>query len=183
MQALVDYQKSERINGTVYDMSPANTNHIRIQRNLSGIIWSFLRGKRCDVFTEIGVDFDEDNYFIPDLVVVCDPNKITHRGINGAPDFVVEVLSTSTRKRDIDIKKQTYERFGVKEYWIINPKDESIEVYILKNGKYELDNVYHNLSEEDWDELDEDEKAQQQLSLKISLYSDLEIPVKDIFEI
>ncbi len=183
MQALVDYKKSEFINGTVYDMRPANTKHIAIQRNLSGIIFNFLKGKRCNLFTGIGVDFDEDNYFIPDLVVVCDPNKITHRGINGAPDFVVEVLSTSTRKRDIDIKKQTYERFGVKEYWIINPKDESIEAYLLKNGKYELDNVYHNLSEEDWDELDEDEKAQQQLSLKISLYSDLEIPVKDIFEI
>lgn len=183
MRALADYQKSELINGTVYDMSPANTKHIAIQRNLSAIIFNFLKGKRCKLFTEIGVDFDADNYFIPDLIVVCDPNKITHRGIKGAPDFVVEVLSTSTRKRDIAIKKQTYERFGVREYWIINPKDESIETYLLKDGKYELDNVYHNFTEEEWSYMDEDEKAQQQLSLKISLYSDLEIPVKDIFEI
>ena len=182
MDALADYKKSELIDGVVYAMSPANTKHIIIQGNLNRIIGNFLRGKRCKVFSEIGVYLDKDNYFIPDLVVVCDRNKITDRGIEGVPDFVVEVLSLSTRKKDITVKKDTYERFGVKEYWIISPKDEAIEVYLLKDGKYELDNVYHNASEYDMEFMNEEEKSEIHLSLKISLYDDLEIQTKDIFE-
>ena len=182
MEALADYKKSELIGGVVYDMSPANTKHINIQNNLIAIIRQYLKGKRCRAFTEIGVYLDKDNYFIPDLVVVCDRNKITDRGIEGVPDFVVEVLSLSTRKKDITVKKDTYERFGVKEYWIISPKDEAIEVYLLQDGKYELDNVYHNASEYDMEFMNEEEKSEIHLSLKISLYDDLEIQTKDIFE-
>ena len=116
--------------------------------------------------------------------MVCDPQKVTKQGISGAPDFVVEVLSISSKKKDRATKKDTYERFGVKEYWIIDPKAESIEVYILRNGKYELDGVYHNLdeSEIDFKHMNESEKAEIKLSLKISLYDDLEIQTKDIFE-
>ena len=80
------------------------------------------------------------------------------------------------------VKKDTYEKFGVKEYWIIDPKGESITVYILRNGKYELDEIYHNISDSEWEELDDEDKAEYRLSLKISLYDDLEIAVKDIFE-
>ena len=183
MPALAEYVKTEIVNGVEYDMSPASTKHIIIQGNLFGIIRNFLKGKQCKVFTEIGVDLDEDNYVIPDLLVVCDRNKITDKGIKGAPDFVVEVLSPSTRRKDITIKKDLYERFGVKEYWIISPKDESIEVYILQNGKYVLDNVYHNVTSEDMEHMNEAEKAEIHVSLKISLYDDLEIQTKDIFEI
>lgn len=183
MPALAEYIKTEIIDGAEYDMSPANTKHIVIQRNLSAIIYNFLKGKQCRVFTEIGVDLDENNYVIPDLLVVCDRNKITDKGINGTPDFVVEVLSPSTKRKDITVKKDLYERFGVKEYWIISPKEESIEVYILQNGKYVLDNVYHNATAEDMEHMNEEEKAEIHLSLKISLYDDLEIQTKDIFEI
>lgn len=183
MPALAEYTKTEIIDGVEYDMSPANTKHVVIQRNLSAIIYNFLKGKQCRVFTEIGVDLDENNYLIPDLLVVCDRNKITDRGINGTPDFVVEVLSPSTKRKDITVKKDLYERFGVKEYWIISPKEESIEVYILQDGKYVLDNVYHNATAEDMERMNEEEKAEIHLSLKISLYDDLEIQMKDIFEI
>ena len=182
MDALADYKKSELIDGVVYAMSPANTKHIIIQGNLNRIIGNFLRGKQCKVFSEIGVHFDDDNYLIPDVTVVCDRSKITDQGIKGSPDFVVEVLSFSTHRKDITIKKQIYERFGVKEYWIISPKDETIEVYILRNGKYELDGVYHNATEEDMKYLSDREKAEINLSLKLSLYDDLEIQVKEIFE-
>ena len=184
MEALADYIKTEIIDGVEYDMSPANTKHIVIQRNLSRIIGNFLHGKQCKVFTEIGVDLDECHYLIPDLLVVCDRDKITERGISGVPDFIVEVLSPSTKRKDITIKKDTYERFGVKEYWIIDSKAESIEVYILRNGKYELDGVYHNIDENEIDmkHMNESEKAEIKVSLKISLYDDLEIQTKDIFE-
>ena len=183
MPELAEYLKTELVEGVEYDMSPANTKHISIQRNLSAVIYNFLKGKQCRVFTEIGVSFDANNYFIPDLIVVCDRSKITDQGIIGAPDFVVEILSPSTKRKDITVKKAVYERFGVKEYWIISPNDESIEVYLLHDGHYELDNVYHNATEKDMEHMSEAEKAEIHLSLKISLYDDLEIQTKDIFEI
>ena len=182
MHAIQEDWKTELVQGREIAMSPASIRHIAIQRNLGGIIWQFLRGKKCQVMMEAEVVFDEDNKFIPDLIVVCDPDKIKKNHIEGAPDFVVEVLSPSTRRRDITTKKEIYEKYGVKEYWIISPKDEAIEVYILRDGRYELDGVYHNFDEEDWAALSEAEKAEQQLSLKISLYSDLEIQVKEVFE-
>ena len=182
MEGLSDYQKIELIHGNEYAMSPATIKHIIVQRNLSGIIWNFLRGKRCQVFAEAEVIFDENIHLIPDLLVVCNKEKIKKNFIQGAPDFIVEVLSPSTKRRDMTVKKDIYEKYGVKEYWLINPKDESIEVYLLHEGKYQLDDIYHNFDEEDWAALTEKEKSEQQLSLKISLYDDLEILVKDIFE-
>lgn len=182
MYVIQEEPKTELIEGHEIAMSPASIKHFFIQRNLAVIIGSFLRGKKYQLLMEAEVIFDEENHFIPDLMVVCEPDKIKKNYIEGAPDFIVEVLSPSTRRRDVTIKKETYEKYGVKEYWIISPKDEAIEVYILRNGKYELDNIYHNFDEEDWAALSETEKAEQQLSLKISLYNDLKIQVKEIFE-
>ena len=182
MEALAEYIKTEKIDGIEYDMSPANTKHINIQNNLITIIRQYLKGKKCRAFSEIGVHFDEDNYFIPDITVVCDRSKITEQGIKGTPDFVAEVLSFSTYRKDITVKKDIYEKFGVKEYWIISPKDEIIEVYLLRQGKYQLDNIYHNATEQDMKYMSEREKAEINVSLKLSLYDDLEIQVKDIFE-
>ena len=96
MQALEDYQKSELIDGVVYDMSPANMKHIFIQGNLFNIIRNFLHGKRCKVMFEAEVRFDERNKFIPDIAIVCKPEQIKSSYIDGAPDFVAEVLSRST---------------------------------------------------------------------------------------
>ena len=78
---------------------------------------------------------------------------------------------------------RVYEKYGVKEYWIVDPKAESIDAYLLKDGKFELDETYHNISDEEWEELSEEERAQERLSLKLSLYDELEIKVKDVFEI
>ena len=182
MYAIQEDPKIELIQGREIAMSPASIKHIVIKRNLAVIIGGFLRKKKCQLLLEAEVIFDEENKFIPDLIVVCEPDKIKKNHIEGAPDFIVEVLSPSTKRRDVTIKKDIYEKYGVKEYWIISPKEESIEVYILHNGKYELDNIYHNFDEEDWNALSEAEKAEQQLSFKISLYDDLEILVKDVFE-
>ena len=182
MYAIQEEPKTELIEGREIAMSPASIKHIFVQRNLAISIDTFLRGKKCQLLLEAEVIFDEENKFIPDLMVVCEPDKIKKNHIEGAPDFIVEVLSPSTKRRDITIKKEIYEKYGVKEYWIISPKEESIEVYILHNGKYELDNVYHDFDEEDWAALSDAEKAEQQLSLKLSLYNDLEIQIKDVFE-
>ena len=113
--------------------------------------------------------------------MVCDPAKIKLNHIEGAPDFVAEILSPSTEKRDVGIKKDIYEKFGVREYWIIHPKAESVTVYLLKDRKYLLDNVYHLLSEEELECLSEEERAEQEVPLKLSLYDDLEIRLEDLF--
>ena len=182
MEALKDYRKSERISGVVYNMSPANIRHIRIQGHLHRIIGNFLHGKKCMVFSEAEVAFSEQDHLVPDISIVCDRSKVKDTCIDGAPDFVAEILSPSTRKRDMTVKKDLYEKYGVKEYWIISPKDEAIEVYRLnEHGVYYLDNIYTNFSENEWERLVDEEKAEQKLSLKISLYDDLEIQLKDIF--
>ena len=182
MNALQESKKTEIINGVVYDMAPPNNKHRTIQANLLLIIGGFLRGKRCRVFFESEIRFDEEISLLPDLFVVCDPSKIKKQYTEGAPDFVAEILSPSTKKRDITIKKAIYERYGVKEYWIIS-QDESIEVYRLnEKSKYELYNVYQNFTDYEWGRMSDTERAEQSPSLKLSLYDDLEIQVKDIFE-
>ena len=175
--------KVELISGQEVMMAPAaGTLHNGVGMNLSWIIRGYLRGKRCKVFYETEVWLDEENHFIPDLMIICDRSKIRPGHIEGAPDLVIEILSPSTRKNDVGEKKDAYERFGVKEYWIVSPKEETVDVYILKDGKFVVDNSYHNYSEDEWEDMSEAERAAAKLSLKVSLYDDFEIQVKDIFE-
>ena len=175
-------EKYELVNGEEITLSAASIPHLRIQRKLSRIIDNYLKGKRCELFCEAKVVFDDKNCLQPDLLVVCDKDKIKLTQIEGAPDFVAEILSPATQFRDFGIKKDIYEAFGVQEYWIIDPMAKSILVYLLKDGKYNLDSTYHSYSEEEWEGLTEKEKLQQKLTLKLSLYDDLEIEVKELFE-
>ncbi|MBR2215245.1 MAG: Uma2 family endonuclease [Selenomonadaceae bacterium] len=181
----IDYEDEsyEIIGGETIMRAAAAIPHIRIQGYLFNILYNFLKGKKCEVFSEARVDFDDENSFVPDLLVVCDKNKIKETHIEGAPDFIVEVLSLSTQERDYTIKKNIYEKYGVKEYWIIDPVAKNIIVHLWKNGKYRVAGVYHGFSEKEWNEyLTDTERARQKLSLKISLYDDLEIKVNEIFE-
>ena len=73
--------------------------------------------------------------------------------------MVVEIISKSTKNRDYTIKKDTYEKFGVKEYWIVDPYMKSISVYLLRDGKYELDDEYIYFNDKEFELLDEEEKA------------------------
>lgn len=175
-------ERYELINGEEVMLAAASLPHLDIQRNLTRIIDNYLRGKRCKLYYEAKVIFDDTIWFQPDLLVVCDRNKLKGNHIEGAPDFIAEILSPTTYFRDFGIKKDTYEKYGVKEYWIINPKDETVMVYLLKDGRYQLDGTYHNYTEEEWEVLSDREKEQQKLALKLSLYDDLEIEVKEIFE-
>jgi Uma2 family endonuclease len=135
-----DGQRWELIKGEAYCMSPApGRSHQYIQAALVSQIFSFLRGKPCDVY---GSPFDvrlseqtdaSDNYVEtvvqPDLLVVCDKTKLDERGCNGAPDLVVEIISPSTAKMDLTVKYGLYEKHGVKEYWIIHPAEHTLLVY------------------------------------------------------
>lgn len=180
---MLDYVEKEYecIDGREIMMSPANTKHLRIQGNFYCILRNYLNRKRCEVFSEHRVVLEEKTWLQPDLLVVCDPSKIKRTCIEGTPDFIVEILSLATQNRDLGIKKDLYEKYGVKEYWVIDPKKESVTVFLLKEDRYVLDHIYQNFTEEEWGDLTEEEKEEQRLFLKLSLYDDLEISLKEIF--
>ena len=174
---------TEKINGQEVLMSPRPaTRHAITAGNIYHIFRRFLKGKRCKTFIEPDVFLDENNNFVPDVLIVCDRGKIKYNGIHGAPDLVVEVLSASTAARDKGIKKAAYEKAGVKEYWIADTASKSVEVYHLRNGRLELDDVYLVYPPEEWERMTEEQRAAARLTVKVSLYDDLFVDVREVFE-
>ena len=175
---------SETIHGKTVLMSPSpNAKHNGTVRNLTRIFSTFLRGKRCRLFVDgIDVHLDDENTFVPDLAIVCDRGKIKGDGIHGAPDLVIEITSPSTHRNDRLVKFNRYQRAGVREYWIADPVSESIEVYCVRNGRFALDHVYVVFPEWEWARMNDEERAATRLSVKVSLYDDLIIDIREIFE-
>ncbi|GHU96630.1 hypothetical protein FACS189483_00160 [Spirochaetia bacterium] len=135
--------RAEIINGEVYAMSPPLTVHQRISMNLTVKIGTWLEGKTCELFpAPFGVrlfpkeDYSDDTVLEPDLVVICDSAKIDERGCNGAPDLVIEILSPSNTNRDTLVKLNLYLDAGVREYWIVDPKNQYVQIYTLDQGRY-----------------------------------------------
>ena len=135
----------ELINGVAYDMTPApNTEHQQLCMNLSVRISNALDeakrksgGGECAVFAAPTDVYLESGVVQPDLLVVCDREKISKRGIEGAPDLVVEILSPSTAGKDWSHKRWAYEAAGVPEYLIVDP-DERLGVLLrLEAGRYQ----------------------------------------------
>lgn len=174
----------EIINGKTVMMSPSPaTNHNKVITNITYLFKSYLRGKRCINFSDgVDVHFDEKNIVIPDAMIVCRKDIIKGDGIYGTPDLVVEVLSPSTATRDKKTKKALYEKYGVEEYWIVDPAGKSIEVYHLRNKKMDLDQVYAVYPDWQWCKMTEAEKAEAVLTLRVSLYDDFAIDIREIFE-
>ena len=132
------------------------------------------------------VHFPDGNLFQPDFVFVSAANdKIVvdnkHRTIHGVPDMVAEVFSRSTLKRDVGIKKDVYERNGVKEYWIIDPWRESVEVYLLCEGKYFLDDIYQNYSDNELSELTDAERAEVKMEIPVAVLDGFKVKIRNIF--
>jgi len=139
------------------------------------------------IFTDnMGVHFPDGSLFRPDFTFVSVANeKIVidnkHKTIHGVPDMVAEVFSRSTMHNDISIKKDVYERNGVKEYWMIDLWRESISVYLLRDGKYFLDDVYQNWSEDELNELTVDERAEIKLEVPVAVLDGFKVKIKNIF--
>ena len=172
----------EVINGQVYMMSRTGTNHMIIERNILTSFQNYLKGKRCIPFNEIDVFLSEDDNFIPDVLIVCDPEIIESDGIYGTPDLVVEIASPSTARRDRMEKFAAYEKYGVKEYWIVSPQEKRVEVYLRKDDRLVLDNVYSIYHDFEWKRLTDEQKAMVKQSIKVSLYDDFYVKLEDIFE-
>ena len=180
---LYDAPRTELIDGKVVAMSPRPTvDHNAISFNLSRVFGNYLMGKPCRPFGD-GVDLylTEKDHFIPDFMIVCDKNKIKRTHVEGAPDLVVEVLSPGTAKRDKIHKKNLYERCGVREYWIVNPVDRSIEQYVLENGAFTLRDVYYHYRPYELDDMTDEEKAELVTEFRCTLFDDLSIKLAEVF--
>ena len=179
--AYQEQPREELLNGKIYMMSSPTVNHSQIASNIYYAFRSYLKGKTCRAFND-GVDvyLTEKDRVIPDAMIVCNKNNIKLDGIHGAPDLVVEVLSPGTAKNDKGYKKDLYEKSGVKEYWIIDPVPRSIEVYLLTDGKFALDEVYalypEGLS------VTEKEREKKKKEIQVSLYNDFCISLEEIFK-
>ena len=104
--------------------------------NILVIFRNYLRGKHCRAYGDnIDVFLDDNNHFRPDASIICDRSKIKGDGIHGAPDLVAEILSRTTSKNDRGVKMKAYERFGVKEYWIVDPVKENVLVFFFEEDK------------------------------------------------
>ncbi|WP_330364419.1 Uma2 family endonuclease [Butyrivibrio sp. XPD2002] len=132
--ALPDDQRVELIDGVFYDMSAPYTTHQFIALGIFSQIKNYINSKKgkciplaapCDV----QLDKDDKTMVQPDVMIICDRDKIVKQKVYGAPDFVVEVLSDSTKKKDMTLKLSKYEKAGVKEYWIVDPDKQKIIVY------------------------------------------------------
>ena len=173
----------ETIDGRPIAMSPRPTvNHHRIAFRIAYLFEKYLAGRKCTPFAD-GVDLHltEKDIFIPDMMVVCDRDKIRTDGVYGAPDLVVEVLSPGTAKRDRGYKKDAYARAGVREYWLVSPAEKSVEVYLQSGGALDLHEVYSIFPEALLDKMTEEERAAIPMKFKCSLYDDFEIALEDIF--
>lgn len=175
--------REELINGQVVAMSPKpRFNHHRIAWNIANIFDDYLRGKRCTAIVD-GLDLflTDKDHFVPDVMVVCDRDKIKSDGVYGAPDLVVEVLSPSTVMNDRKHKKAVYEKCGVKEYWIVSPEARSVEQHLLEDGKLVLNAVYAVEPDYMLAKMTEAERAALVTHFKCSLFDDLDIQLEDIF--
>lgn len=139
-------ERWELIEGIPYDMSPAPRRfHQEISVELLTLIKQFLKGKNCKVYAApfdvllpaLGEENDDDVTTVvqPDISVICNRNKLTEAGCTGAPDWIIEILSPHTAKKDFSRKLPLYEKHGVKEFWIIDPGNKYIHIYLLNEDK------------------------------------------------
>ena len=161
----------EYINGIVC-MSPSpSTGHQRISGNLYFELRNYFKGKTCEVFSapyDIQlINGNEKNLVIPDISVICDKSGFTNNKYIGVPSLIIEILSPSNQSHDLITKLGLYEKYGVKEYWIVSPKNKSIIIYSLDNeGHYD---IFEN-------------KTIDSEFISSSIFENLKINMKDIFQ-
>ena len=131
---LPEGSRAELIDGQIYYMAPPNRKHQTIARELFSSINSYIKSKSgpCETFFApfaVILDKDDKNYVEPDISVVCNPDKLTDKGCSGAPDWVIEIVSSGSRRMDYFTKLFKYRTSGVREYWIVDPDRKRITVY------------------------------------------------------
>jgi len=148
-----DNERWEIIAGVAYDMSPApSPKHQEILGELHRQLSNYLFDKNCSVYVAPfdvrfpGADEKEEEIETvvqPDISVICDPGQIDKKGCLGSPDLIIEIVSPSTAQKDMREKFYTYEKFGVKEYWILHPDEQILMVFkLLANKMYGRPDIY-----------------------------------------
>ena len=135
--ALPDGERAELIDGQIYYMAPPNTRHQRILNYINTEINMYIRKNNgeCEVFPApfaVFLNDDDMNYVEPDISVICDKNKISDKGCQGAPDWVIEIISPSSMAMDYFTKLFQYQKSGVREYWIVDPIKQRVTVYFFE---------------------------------------------------
>ena len=182
LESYYDARREERIDGKVVMMAPARINHNRVAYNISIIFHAYLNGKKCEYFPDgNGLYLSDQEHYIPDGMVVCDPDKVRDKGIIGAPDLVVEVLSRGTARHDRGHKKDVYEKFGVREYWIVDPIRLSVEQYVLEEGKFLLRDVYQKYPVSVLADMSEEERAAIATEFPCAIFDGLTVRLDDVF--
>ena len=146
----------ELIKGKIMRMSPApNVKHQDISSNLTALLHNFFRRQKCRVYVapfdvrlydrKKSILASEDIHTVvqPDLCVICNSELLDLQGCNGAPDWIIEILSKGNAKRDMQIKYELYQESGVMEYWIVYPEEQAIHQFVLdEHERYQLKHMY-----------------------------------------
>ena len=132
--ALPEGERAELIDGQIYYRAPPSRKHQRISTRLTSIIDRYIEDHQgqCQVYAApfaVYLDESTNTYVEPDISVICDPNKLNDKGCNGAPDWIIEIVSPASKRMDYYTKLFKYRTAGVKEYWIVDPDKSRIIVY------------------------------------------------------
>ena len=143
--SLPEGQRAELIDGVIYDMAPPNRLHQELVSQFTKVIGQYIDKNNglCKVYPApfaVFLNEDDKTYVEPDISIICDRSKLDDRGCNGAPDWIIEVISPSTKRTDYGVKLFKYRSAGVREYWIVNPLTKTVNVFDLE--KEELNDQY-----------------------------------------
>jgi len=145
--ALDENTRAELIDGSIYLLAAPSRRHQEVSATVYFQLATHISTKGCKkckvYYSPFAVRLEKDVVVEPDITVVCDPQKLTKAGMDGAPDLIIEILSPSTARHDKLTKFMLYRRACVPEYWIVDPADNTLSVYRLTNGEYTI-SVYGN---------------------------------------
>ena len=140
--ALPEGERAELIDGHIYYIAPPNREHQKILMELSARIFEYIRSHngKCEVYAApfaVYLDDTSNTYVEPDISVICNPDKMDDKGCNGAPDWIIEIVSPASKRMDYYTKLFKYRTAGVREYWIIDAIKNQIFVYNFEKGDTE----------------------------------------------
>ena len=178
MPLVNDDIRTEKIDGVIYNMSPSGGfMHSQTNGNIYHSLRQQLKNSVCVVSIEnLDLYLSSDEYVIPDIMLICDRSQIQKDKYRGVPRFIVETLSPATAFKDKTTKKEKYAQIGVDEYWIVSPKERSVEIYYLENGYYKLVNMY--ILEDD----ETDEHYNADIMINLRAMPNISVQLKEIFE-
>ena len=166
--ALPDGQRAELIDGQIYDMAPTSRIHQKISTQLVSYINHYIseHHENCEVYAApfaVFLNKDNKNYVEPDVSVICDPDKLDDKGCNGAPDWIIEIISPSSQHLDYLTKLLKYRTAGVREYWIVNPLKDTIQTYSFEGEENSVQYAFDEI-------------------IPVTIYSDFKICIADLLK-